>query len=137
MPALTVRILKPEKEIARIEGVSMLIGESVGGQFAILPEHTSFCTILRTAPMEIRCERGGLHRFAISGGVLKLNGNRVEVFASSGEMSAEIDVGRAEAAKSRAQKRLDSGGEGVDKARAERALKRSLARIQAASYRQG
>ena len=136
MAALTVRILKPEKEIAKIEGASMLLGESVGGQFAILPEHTSLCTILRPGPMEVRVDRGRFHRFAISGGVLKLDTNHVDVFAASGEMSKEIDVTRAEAAKERARERLDSQDKSVDRARAEHALRRALVRLQVASYRQ-
>lgn len=137
MSALTVRILKPEREIARIEGATMLLGESVGGQFSILPEHTSFCTLLRPAAMEVRVDRGRFHRFAISGGVLKLRSNHVDVFASSGEMSEEIDVERAESAKKRAQERLDSGDESVDRVRAEHALRRALVRLKVASYRQG
>ena len=137
MLALDIRIIKPEREIARIEGASMLVGESVGGQFAILPDHTAYCTILRPAQMEIRVDKGRIHRFAICGGILRMNKNRVEVCAASGELGKDIDVERAEAAMRRAKERLDSGDERVNRVRAESALRRAMVRLNVASFRQG
>ncbi len=133
--SLTVRIIKPEGEIANIEGASMLVGESVGGQFAILPDHTSFCTILRIGPMEVRVDKGRFHRFAICSGVLRVSKNQVDVCAASAEISKDIDVERAEAAMKRAKERLESGDERVDRERAERALRRAMVRVKVASFR--
>lgn len=137
MSSLNIRIIKPEREIARIDGASMLVGESVGGQFSILPDHTAYTTILRTAPMEVRVDKGRIHRFVICGGILRMNKNQVDVCAASGEIGMDIDVERAEAAKKRARERLDSGDERIDKERAEHALKRAMVRLKVASFRQG
>ena len=137
MSALSVRIIKPEREVARIERASMLVGESTGGQFAVLPDHTSFCAKLRIALMEVRVDKGRFHRFAICGGVIKVSRNQVDVCTESAEISKEIDTGRAEAAMKRARERLDSGDDSVDRERAESALRRAMVRLKVASFRQG
>ncbi|MCJ7764308.1 MAG: F0F1 ATP synthase subunit epsilon, partial [Dehalococcoidales bacterium] len=62
---------------------------------------------------------------------------RVIVLADSAERAEEIDVARAEEAKKRAQKRLEEKKyvPGVDAARVEAALRRSLIRLKIAERR--
>ena len=51
--------------------------------------------------------------------------------AEVAEWPDEIDINRAEEARIRAERRLSEGGEDVNLERAEAALRRSLARIEA------
>jgi F-type H+-transporting ATPase subunit epsilon len=70
---------------------------------------------------------------AITGGFLEVRPDRMVILADAAERAEEIDVGRAEAARKRARERLTQQRElGVDGARAEASLRRSLARLKVA-----
>jgi F-type H+-transporting ATPase subunit epsilon len=69
---------------------------------------------------------------AVSGGLLEAGPDKVIILADTAELSWEIDVERARRAKERAEKRLRERYAGLDVARAEFALQRSLARLKAA-----
>ena len=56
---------------------------------------------------------------------------KVSILAEIAEWPDEIDLGRAQAAKERAQKRLEERMDNLDVARAELALRRALLRIDA------
>jgi F-type H+-transporting ATPase subunit epsilon len=70
---------------------------------------------------------------AVGGGFLEVRPDRVIVLAETCERAEEIDIGRAEEARRRAQQDLsrEEGGAGASAA-AEAALRRSLARLKAA-----
>lgn len=67
----------------------------------------------------------------IHGGFVEILRKRVRIMAEIAEWPEEIDLNRAEEARIRAERRIEAGGGGVDIGRAEAALKRSLARINA------
>ena len=60
---------------------------------------------------------------------MEVSDNKVTVVTPAAELPESIDVKRAEAAKARAERRLESKDEGVDYDRAELALKRALLRL--------
>jgi F-type H+-transporting ATPase subunit epsilon len=68
---------------------------------------------------------------------LEVNEQEVLILADAAELPAEIDAGRAESARTRAETRLGQGAEEVDMARAKRALARSMARLDAVQRSQG
>ena len=73
---------------------------------------------------------------AVSGGFLEVRPDRVIVLADTAERAEEIDISRAEEARKRAEKRLEERYvPGVDAARAEAALRRSLVRLKIAERR--
>ena len=89
-------------------------------------------------PGELRIKKGGEEvSLAISGGFLEVRPDRVVVLADAAERVDEIDVERAEAARKRAKERLSQQRElGIDGARAEAALRRSLVRLRVAEMAQ-
>jgi len=113
--------------------VDMVIAPGVEGQLGILPHHAPLMTTLQAG--ELRVKKGGEElSLAISGGFLEVRPDRVVILADAAERVEEIDVARAEAAKRRAQERLaERRAPGVNEARAEAALHRSLARLKVAS----
>jgi len=117
------------------EDVDMVIAPGIQGQLGILPQHTTLMTML--APGELIVKKGGEEFYiAVSGGFLEVRPDRVIVLADSAERAEEIDVARAEEAKRRAQKRLEEKYvPGVDAARVEAALRRSLIRLKIAERR--
>ena len=66
------------------------------------------------------------------GGIDEILQDKVTVLAEIAEWPEEIDVNRANEAKTRAERRLSSNDPHIDVVRAEAALKRSLARLGAA-----
>ena len=64
-------------------------------------------------------------------GIVKILQDKITVMAEVAEWPDEIDANRAEEARIRAERRIKEGGEGVNIDRAEAALRRSLARIEA------
>lgn len=117
------------------EDVDMVIAPGVQGQLGILPHHAPLMTMLE--PGELIVKRGSEEFYmAVSGGFLEVRPDRVIVLADSAERAEEIDMARAKEAKKRAQKRLEEKYvPGVDAARVEAALRRSLIRLKIAEKR--
>ena len=114
------------------DSVDMVVAPGFEGQLGILPHHTPLMTAL--LPGELRIKKGGEEvSLVISGGFLEVRPDKVVVLADTAERADEIDVERAEAARRRAQERLSQERElGIDGARAEASLRRSLARLRVA-----
>jgi len=64
-------------------------------------------------------------------GFVEVLPERVVVLAHSAESASEIDVNRAEQARTRAEKRLSSKDPGIDYARAQVAMMRAISRLDA------
>lgn len=131
MPGILLDIVTAERMVYS-DNVDMVIAPGFEGQLGILPYHTPLMTTL--LPGELRVKRGDEEvSLAISGGFLEVRPDRVVVLADAAERAEEIDVDRAEEARKRARERLSQELElGIDGARAEAALRRSLARLRVA-----
>ena len=70
--------------------------------------------------------------YALSGGILHISKESVTVLADSFEAKEDIDLARAESAKTRAEERLKNKKENVDVLRAEVALRKAINRIKIA-----
>ena len=128
MSSLKLDIVTAER-VVYSDDVDAVIAPGVEGQLGILPHHAPLMTTLQAGELLVR--KGGKDdHMAISGGFLEVRPDRVIVLADSAERAEEIDVGRAEAAKKRAEQRLvDRQVPGLDAARCEAALQRAIARI--------
>jgi len=117
------------------EDVDMVIAPGIQGQLGILPRHAPLLTALTYG--ELRAKRGSEENsFAISGGFMEVQPDRVIVMADTAERAEEIDLERAEAARRRAEERLRARAQNqADFTRAEAALRRSLLRIKLADAR--
>ena len=116
------------------EEVDTVVAPGVGGELGILPHHTNLMTTLNAG--ELRVRRAGEEIYmAISGGFLEVRPDSIIILADAAERDTEIDLARAEEAKRRAQERLAHRVPGIDAARAEAALARSLIRLKVAQKR--
>ncbi|HLB28442.1 MAG TPA: F0F1 ATP synthase subunit epsilon [Dehalococcoidales bacterium] len=116
------------------DDVDAVIAPGIEGELGILPHHANLMTML--APGELRIRRAGEEiSMAISGGFLEVRPDKIVVLADAAERDTEIDFSRAEEAKRRAQERLARHVPGIDVARAEAALQRSIARLKVADKR--
>lgn len=116
------------------EDVETVVAPGIEGQLGLLPHHAPLMTILHTG--ELRVRKGGEEfSLAVSGGFLEVRPERIIVLADVAERADEIDLARAEEAKSRAQEELKHRPPGVDLAQAEAALARALVRLKIAGRR--
>ena len=97
----------------------------------VYKNHIPLTTILEPCVMKIHAG-DTMKKAAVLGGFAEILKERITVLAEDAHWPEEIDVERAEAAKKRAQDRLQRKEADVDVARAEAALKRAIARINAA-----
>ena len=117
------------------EDVDMVIAPGIDGELGILPRHAPLLTAL--AYGELRAKRGSEeYSFAVSGGFMEVQPDHVTVLADTAEYAEEIDIERAEAARRRAEERLQAmADDKIDYTKAEAALRRSLVRIKVAEAR--
>ncbi len=102
------------------------------GEFQVYPEHTPFLSGLATGSVIL--SREGKKTFvSISGGFCEVQPEKTVILAQTAEMANDIDVARAQAAKTRAEERLEAPvKEDVDEERAKAALARALNRLNTA-----
>jgi F-type H+-transporting ATPase subunit epsilon len=108
--------------------VYILIAPGIEGQLGILPHHVPLMTTLAAGEMLARKGENEIV-WAISGGFLEVQSERIIVLADAAERDDEIDLQRAEKARQRAEARLKERTSSVDTLQAEAALQRSLARL--------
>ena len=124
---LTIYIFTPQGRYLRTNADYLGV-VSTAGALGILPNHSPLITKIEISELVIK-NGGNTMRFAVSGGLMNVKENsEVTLLLNAIERSDEIDINRAEAAKERAEKRLDEDDD-IDVARAKGALSRALNRI--------
>jgi F-type H+-transporting ATPase subunit epsilon len=127
-------IVTPERQLLR-ETVTEVTLPGADGQLGVLPGHAPLITELGIGELTFRSKGGSQSDpIAIISGFAEVLSERVTVLAEMAERPGEIDLGRAEQAKRRAEERLAAAQNdpNVDWGRAAVALQRSLIRIQVA-----
>lgn len=130
MSAFQLQIVTPERT-AFSGSVQSLRAPGTEGDFGVLRGHAPMIVALRIGPASFVREDGQRCSLAVSGGTVEVLNDVVTVLVESAELSEDIDVARAQAARERAQQRLEHR-EGVDVPRAQAALSRALARLSVA-----
>ena len=125
------------------DDVTMVELSTTEGEIGVYAEHIPLTSVLVPCVMNIHVD-GDVKKAAVHGGIVEILQDKVTVLAEIADLTAkyfirfneewpeEIDVNRANEAKTRAERRLSSNDPHIDVVRAEAALKRSLARLGAA-----
>lgn len=111
----------------------MVLIPGAEGYMGILPHHTPVLTVIQFGVITVRT-KSGEQFFAVAGGVAEVQPDQVTVLADAAENVVEIDVQRAEAARSRAEEMLKKTGTEKDTdayLRVQAALRRSTLRLDA------
>lgn len=101
---------------------------SVEGEMGVYKNHLPLTTILEPGVMKIH-NGDEVKKAAMMSGFVEIQKEKITVLAEDAEWPEEIDLERAEAAKHRAEERLQRKETGTDIVRAEAALKRAMTRI--------
>jgi F-type H+-transporting ATPase subunit epsilon len=110
------------------DDVTMVELSTTEGEIGVYAEHIPLTSVLVPCVMNIHVD-GDVKKAAVHGGIVEILQDKVTVLAEIAEWPEEIDVNRANEAKTRAERRLSSNDPQIDVVRAEAALKRSLARL--------
>lgn len=130
---LVLEVVTPDRQVIQTDA-DIVVLPGVQGQFGVLVNHIPFLSALEIGEMYYR-KGSQMEYLFIGGGFAEVTGEKVTVLADSAELGKEIDVERARRARERAEKRLAAGRAAeIDWARAEAALRRSIARMKAASH---
>lgn len=130
---LNLEVVTPEKIMLKEEATSLIVS-ATEGSLGVLPNHAPLITGLEPGLLKYR-QGEDLYVLAISNGFMEVAHNVVTILVNTAEKPEDIDVERAEAAKERAQKLLYERFPGLDVHRAELALRKALARLEAAEYK--
>jgi len=130
-------VVTPERQLLRETVVEVTI-PGLDGELGILPGHAPLITELGIGALKYRTATSSQPiLLAILRGFAEVLPDRVTLLAETAERAEEIDLSRAEAAKSRAEKRLASNDTNIDWDRATIALQRAIIRIQVAKRYRG
>lgn len=131
MKTYRAEILTPDGPVFEGEVVSVILPGS-DGIFQILQNHASLMSTLEIGEVVVRKENDQIERYAISGGFVDVNHNKLILLAEAAERANQINLARVEAAKTRAEERLEDAE--MDHKRAEAALQRALNRLKVAQH---
>ncbi len=128
-----LEIVTPEKQLfsGNVDSVTV---PATTGYIGILPGHAPLLAELGIGEISYRAGNVTDYLFC-SWGFVEVLPDRVVLLAQSAEHASDIDIKRAEEAKVRAEKLLQSKDPGIDFGRAEMALLRAISRINAAKHR--
>ena len=128
---IDLQIVTPERMLVQ-EQVDEVQIPGAEGYFGVLPGHTPLLAALAVGELWYR--KGSEKTYlSIAYGFAEVLPDRVTILARLAERAEEIDVERAESARTRAQQRLDQPKSEVDYERARAALSKALTRLQVAT----
>ena len=122
-----VKIITPDRIFYTGEA-EMIEFTTSSGQIGVYKKHIPLTTVLAPGAVIIH-EAEGEKVAAVHAGFAEVLPERVTLLAEIAEWAEEIDLSRAEAAKARAEERLQAKAADLDLARAEFALRKALTRI--------
>ena len=127
-----LEVVTPQRLIVS-ENVEELVAPGREGCFGVWPGHTPFMTTLKIG--ELSYKRRGEERFlAVSWGYAEIRPDKAIILVETAERAEEIDMARAQEARTRAEERLRRwGDETIDFVRASAALERALTRVSVAA----
>ena len=123
---MEVQLVSPEKILYAGDAVGVIARTIGGGDIAFLPGHAAFIGALDNYPVVIHPESGADVVVAVHGGFVEVSDNRVTILSDIAELPDQIDVSRAEAAKSAAEEKLRADAEDAE---AKAALARATTRL--------
>jgi len=130
MDKLMLEIVTPERRVVRQE-VDEVVCPGMEGEFGVLPGHTPFLTALKIGELSYRIGNETKY-IALTWGYAEVDHDRVEILADMAETAEEIDLRRAEEAKTRAEAQLRGQPEEVEFEKAQVSLEKAVIRIQVA-----
>ena len=127
---LQVELVSPEKILFSGQASFVRARTVGGGEIAFLTGHAPFIGALETCVVKIITESSDEQLIAVHGGFVEVSDDTVTILSDVAEMADDIDVARAETARTQAEADLRTD---PDDEEAKAALKRAEVRIEVAT----
>lgn len=128
-------IITPDASVLS-DDVEFVVARALDGDLGIMPNHAPLIASLDIGPLSY-IKDGVRQYISVAEGFMEVSHNTVTIITPAAEHPTDIDVERAQRARERAEKRLQSKSQEIDTALAEAALKRALLRIDVAEQYSG
>ncbi len=128
-----VEVITPQRVVFDGDVIG-IAAPGISGGFEILKNHTAFISSIKIGEMRLIHSDGYEEYYAVGGGFLDVEDNKVRVLAETCEKAADIDINRAKLSHERARKRLEDRSS-YDVDQAYQALLRAENRLEIASRR--
>lgn len=136
MAKLSIEVVTGERIVYEATDVDMVVAPGSEGSLGILPGHASLISLLANG--ELRVKKSGTEEsIVVFGGFIEVTHNKVIILADTAERSSEIDLERAEAARTRAEDARKNRSDTVSAAEAEASLRRAAVRLRIGQRRRG
>ena len=129
--AFALKIITPDRVFYEGEAIMVEL-RTTEGEIGVLKNHIPLTCIVAPGVLRIRESDKETKVAALLSGFVEILQDRMTILAEVVEWPGEIDLARAEEAKVRAERRLAERADKTNMKRAELALQRSVARIEAA-----
>jgi F-type H+-transporting ATPase subunit epsilon len=126
---IQLEVVTPERRVLQVD-VADVVLPSVEGYLGIRPGHAALLATLDVGEISYGVEGQPRNFLSISGGFLEVAENRVSILAETSELAEEIDLERAEKAKTRAEQAMASKASDAEFRVAAQKLRKAVARIQ-------
>lgn len=133
MKTIKVSVVTPDGPVYDAD-VEMVSTKAKSGELGIMAGHVPMVAPLDIAAVRLK-HSGHTDYIAVNGGFLEVRPDVVTILALSAEKAESIDLGRAQTAKARAEKRLEDQQNSTDTKRAQLALRRAINRINTAEHK--
>lgn len=130
---LTVNIVTPDGLVYN-HHANMVVVKTTAGELGLMAKHEPIVAPLVIGEVRVRRVDNPGHEdaIAVNGGFMEMANNVASIVADSAERERDIDLSRAEAARTRAQRRIEEAkahDDTDDLERAQVALRRAINRI--------
>ena len=134
MPERTFRleVITPDRVVLSDDEIVSVVAPGIEGYFGVLADHAALMSEIEVGRIDFRRSNGSSDAMAVSGGFVEVLENKVTVLAESAELAEQIDIDRAQRAKTRAEERISAHSPDTDVARAQAALHRAINRLHVA-----
>ena len=127
---MDVQLVSPEQILYQGVAKMVVVRTLGGGDIAFEDNHAPFLGALADWPARVKFEDGSQAWFAVHGGFVEVSNNQVIILSDVAEPADDIDVGRANDAKARAEELLRLNAEDDEAAAA---LARAEVRLEVAA----
>ena len=131
MSEFNLRIVTPFKLFCD-ENVEGVIVTTTEGEMMVLPKHINYAAILKVGKAKIK-KNGEFRELLVAGGMLSVNQEGVTILTHAAEYIEDIDLERAQAAKTKIEARLCENCSERERMLLEYKLKKAINRISAKS----
>ncbi|WP_210122540.1 F0F1 ATP synthase subunit epsilon [Staphylococcus sp. GDY8P150P] len=131
MNTLSLNIVTPNGSVYDREDVTLAVLQTTAGEIGVMYGHIPTVAALEIGYAKINFD-GGSEYIAVSEGFVEVRQDKLSIIVQTAEPANEIDVARAELAKSRAESHLNNEEDSSDINRAKRAFDRANNRLRVA-----